>query len=112
MGVNALMEMGADQFYVRIEGPNIFFINAGDNTATTIEGIQLNKAGVIKEHPDLEDDPDWRRKSIERFKEHLKNMKNEDERIQYAIKELTSHGWKGVYLQKDGWRATAIREGR
>ncbi len=87
---------------VIIAGNNIMYTNG--EQITTIEGLRLEKNGVIKEHPDLKDDEDWRKKSIERLKEHLKSLETEMDKLNYIRKELVKFGYESLYFQIAGWR--------
>jgi len=102
--ISAVMQLGSDQIVIEVMGENLFFADVGSQLAAPIEGLQLNKQGVIKEFPDLIDNSDWRLIAISRLKEHLKNMRTEDDRINYAIFELKKYGYIGLYKQKNGWR--------
>ena len=74
-----------------------------------IEAIKLDKQGVIKEFPDLKDNEDWKEIATKRFKEKLKKMKTEQERIDYVIEDLRKFGYKPLYLNKQGHRPKRIR---
>jgi len=80
------------------------FYDVSSQMITTIEGIKLDKSGVIKEFPDLKDDEEWRKKSIERLKEHMKKYETEQEKLDYVKLELIKFGWKPLYSQIAGFR--------
>lgn len=110
MGITSLIEMGGEQYNLRVEGKNLFFIDLATKIFTTIDGMKLNKLGVIKEHPDLKDDPEWQMKAIQRLKAKLKSFNTEKEVMKYVINEMESFGWKGVYYTIDGFRPKKIKE--
>ena len=89
---------------VIVRGNELLFNNPSTNTITTISGLRLNKAGVIKEFSDLEDDDEWKSKVIERLKEHLKKMKTEEQKLIYVKEELIKYGYKPLYKQRAGFR--------
>ena len=90
---------------VRIDGNNCLFRTGQYGGAfVPIEGLKLDKGGVIKEHPDLKDNEDWREQSIKRFKEHIKKMDSETQKANYVISELSKCGYVGLYIQKQGFR--------
>lgn len=96
--------IGSEMIEVIIDGGNTMFRDAGSGTTTTIHGLRLNKAGVIKEHPDLKDDEEWKVKAIDRLKEHIKKLKTEDKKINYVKDELIKHGYTPMFKQRAGHR--------
>lgn len=89
---------------VIIDGENIMFNDVATNTMTTIDGLKLSKQGVFQEFPDLKEDKDWKKKAIERFKDHVKGLQTMDDRIEYVKEELMKHGYEGLYKQRAGFR--------
>ena len=100
---------GNEIVIVKIEGNNIRFGSTvyGSQLAT-IEGINLDFNGTIREFPDLKDKLEWREIAIDRFKEHIKTLKNEDEIADYIIKELNGKGYTPKLLQKAGFRSKKL----
>ncbi len=101
-----VFQLGADQVEVIVDKENTMFRDASSGTTTTIQGLKLSKAWVIKEHPDLKDDDEWKKKAIERLKVHIKKFKTETQKINYIKDELEKHGYTPLYKQKAGWRPT------
>ncbi len=89
---------------VIVRGTELLFFDTSSGTMTNIAGLKLTKSGVVKEFPDLENDDDWRIKVIERFKDKIKEYKNEDERMNYVRSELEKQGYQGILKQRAGWR--------
>ena len=100
----AVFELGGDQVEVIVDSNNIMFRDAGSGTTTTIHGLKLDKSGVIREHPDLKDDDEWKKKAIERLKEHIKKFKTEIQKINYIKDELEKFGYTPLYFQRAGHR--------
>lgn len=75
---------------------------------STIEGLRLDKNGVIKEHPDLIDKENWREEAIKRFKDKLKTYKTQEEQMDYVINDLKKYGYQGLYLQRTGFRPVKL----
>lgn len=100
----AVFQLGSEQVEVIVDKENIMFRDAGSGTTTTIHGLKLSKQGVITEHPDLKDDPEWKKKAIERLKKHLKKFKTELQKVNYIKDELEKHGYTPLYKQRAGWR--------
>jgi len=100
----SVFELGGDQVEVIVDSNNIMFRDTSSGTTTTIHGLRLNKPGVIKEHPDLKDDDDWKKKAIERLKEHVKKFPSEIQKVNYIKDELSKHGYKPLYFQRAGHR--------
>lgn len=95
---------------VRIDGTNCLFrTDKFGGRFFTIENLKLDKKGVIKEHPDLKDNDEWRTEAIKRFNEHLKKMGSEIERKDYVIEELSKCGYRPLYLQRTGFRQERIK---
>ena len=83
-----------DVVEVRIDGDNCLFRTGQYGGAfVPIEGLKLDKNGVLKEHPDLKDNNDWNKIAIERF----------------IINELKKVGYKPMAKQKNGFRIQKIK---
>jgi len=104
MATIATFRLGGDIVEVIIDGGNTMFRDTSSGTTTTIHGLKLSKAGVMKEHPDLKEDEDWGKKAIERLKQHIKKFKTEDQKINYIKDELSKHGYTPLFKQKAGFR--------
>ena len=99
-----VFELGPEQIEVIVDKDNMMFRDASTGTTTTIHGLKLSKSGVVKEHPDLKDDIEWKKKAIERLKKHVKKFKTEDKKISYIKEDLERYGYTALYKQKAGWR--------
>jgi len=64
---------------VRIASSKVYFRTAQSGQFTTIDGLKLDKSGVIKEFPDLKDRDDWQKEARERFKDKIEKMETEKE---------------------------------
>jgi hypothetical protein len=104
MFVDVIFQFGSELVFVRVDGSNCFFRTKDSSGFATIDGIKLDKAGVIKEFPELENNENWQSIAREKFKEKLKTMNNEKERISYVIEELGKHNYKAIKLMKQGSR--------
>jgi len=76
-----------------------------------LKNLKLNKAGVTKEFPDLEDSPDWREEAVKRFEEHIRGYKTEMAKAKYIISDLRKHGYIPKRLQEKGKRWVKINGG-
>jgi hypothetical protein len=95
--------------YIRIDGHNVHFSNSTFGAVeTTIDGLKLNKSGVLKEHPDLKDRDDWKEQAVIRFKESINSLRNEDAIAEYIIMDLKKYGYVPKWKQKAGFRRTKI----
>lgn len=90
-----------------IKGNELLFHHQG--IVTSVEGLKLDKKGVMKEFPDLEGKDDWRLEAIRRLKEHIKKMNTEEERMEYVKEELKKQGYEPLFFQKAGWRPQHFR---
>jgi len=107
-------QKGTEMSVIKIQGKNITFgqMKGANPIYTTIEGLKLNPATIIKEFPDLEGEPipKIKKEGVRRFKEHIKTMKSEFEIKDYVHQDLKKHGYKFIMWQKQGWRPIKVRE--
>ena len=98
-------QFGSDMVIVTIDGNSIKFgnIQYGAQLAA-IEGLKLDHAGVIKEHPDLENNEEWRRIAAERFRDKIRSLQSEQARADYIISDLSKHGYIPKQTQINGQR--------
>jgi hypothetical protein len=102
--IKITLQFGGDTSEVIIRGNELLFFDIGSGLMTTIEGIKLNKSGCIKEFPDLKDDEDWKKKSIQRLKENMNKFNTEIEKMNYVKEELTKQGYEALFYQRGGFR--------
>lgn len=107
--IGVIFELNSNNIEVRIDGTNCLFRTGEFGGALVpIDSLKIDKAGSIKEHPDLEDDKEWKKKTIERFKTEIKKLKTEKERIKYIINDLKKYGYIPRYMQQSGHRPKKI----
>ena len=107
--LGVIFTIGSDVVEVRVDNNNVYFRDKTSGAGfATIEGLQLSKSGVEKEFPDLKDRGDWREKAIERFKETIKLLDNEKDKMDYIIKDLKEHGYIPKIKQKQGFRPVRL----
>lgn len=103
--IELIFELGNEVVLVLITGTRVTF---GSTTfgakMSDISGLKLSYEGVCREFPDLELADDWKEQAIERFKAHLKELKNEEERCNYIIDELEKQGYKAIKKRREGFR--------
>ncbi len=109
MTIQVTFENGGERKIVRVIGNNVLFFDLSMNTMSTIEGLQFNKKGVEKEHPDLIGDKDWKQKAIQRFVDKIKSFKTEIETTKWLIEEIKKMGGVPLYQQRNGFRPEKIR---
>jgi len=102
--IKGLFRFGGDLIETIVNQNNIMFSDVSTGVITTIEGLKLDKAGVIKEFKDLENDDEWRKKAMKRLKEHIKKYKTENEKIDYIKDELEKYGYEPLTKQRAGHR--------
>jgi len=108
--ISTIFQNGSEVIEVRINQTNCLFrTQSTQGGFVPIEGIKLEKAGCIKEHPDLKEDEDWRSETIKRFKQKIKEYETEKQRMKYIISDLTKHGYKPLYYQQQGHRPIKIK---
>jgi len=101
--INGTFSMFGEPTHIVIDGNNFYFID-DNGKITTLEGLKFDFKGVIKEFPDLEKDDEWKKKAIDRLKEHIKSYKDEVEKLNYVRSELEKFGYKSLYYQRAGFR--------
>lgn len=106
--IGVVFQFVGDAVEVRVQGSNCFFRNSNSPQFGDIDGIKLDKSGVIKEFPDLIDKEDWQKQARDRFKEKIKQMKTEEERVKYIISDLSKYGYIPKFMQKQGFRPVKI----
>ena len=107
--IEILFRFASEKILVKIDGTTVKFASISFGAKeTTIEGLQLDYSGAIKEFPDLKDKKEWREITIERFKEKIKSLKTENERVEYIIEDLRKHGYIPKLKQRKGHRPERI----
>jgi len=101
--IKGTMSFAGETSNIIVDGNNLMF-NDTSGKITTIEGLRIDRSGVIKEFPDLENDDEWRKKAIERLKEHMRKMETEKEKLDYVKSELEKFGWVALFKQQAGFR--------
>jgi len=106
--IGIVFVLGSETVEVRIHDSNVYFRTAQLQQFADISGLKLDKAGTIKEFPDLKDNKEWKEEVIKRFKEKIKNMKTETEQVKYMIEDLSKHGYVPKYIQRAGFRPVKL----
>ena len=108
--IDLLFYYGTEIVFVRIKGYNLTFSTTlQPNFFGTIDNLKLDRKGTIKEFPDLEFRPEWRQIAIQRLKDHLESLPNEETVCDYVIQELRKKGYLPKYKQKAGFRRETIK---
>ena len=102
--IKGTFRLGGDLIDAVIRDKELLFYDTATGVMTTVEGLRISKAGVLKEHPDLKTNPDWKKISLDRLKDHIRKFNTEMARLNYVKEELTKFGYEAKYLQKAGWR--------
>lgn len=104
-----LFERADEHILVVIDGKDVRFGSTHHGAQLAdISGLQLNYDGVCREFPDLETREDWKEEAVERFKDKIKELKTEEERTEYIIKELEGCGYKAKSKRRKGFRPIPI----
>ena len=108
--ITVLFGFASDKILITIRGNDIRFASTAFGAQeASIEGIKLDYAGVIREHPDLEVSEDWKEIAIERFKAKIKSYHSEEETAQYVIDELKKFGYIPEQKQREGFRPEKLK---
>lgn len=108
MSIGIIFQFGTQTIQTQVEGKNLFFRTSEFMQWGDIDGLRLDKQGVIKEFPDLKDNEDWQKIARQRFKEKIKKMNTEKEIAEYVLTDLTKYGYKPLYWQQSGFRPIKI----
>ena len=106
--IGIIFDFAGQVVEVRVVNEKVFFRTSQFIQWADIDGMKLDKQGVIKEFPDLNDDVYWKQKARDRFKDKIKKMDNEEQRAKYVIEDLTKFGYKPLYMQKQGFRPVKL----
>lgn len=106
--IDIIFSFGTEHIFVRVQNCDCFFRTQQSSVYATIDGLKLDRAGAIKEFPELKDDSDWKNKVINKFKEKMKQLTTEKERAEYLMSDLIKYGYKPLYIQKQGFRAVKL----
>lgn len=106
--IGVIFKFGSETVETRIDGINVFFRTSQFQQFGDIDGVKLDKVGVIEEFPDLEGNVEWEKEARERFKDKIASLPSERERAEYLIQDLSKHGYVPLYLQRQGFRAVKL----
>ena len=107
--IGVVFRFGGEFVEVRIKDNNVFFRTSQHIEFGDIDGLKLNKVGVLREFPDLKDKEEWQKQAKQRFKDKIKKMKTERERANYVIEDLRKHGYEPMHEQVQGFRPKKIK---
>ena len=102
--IGVIFKFGSDIVEVRIKDNNVFFRTSQFQNFGDIDGLKLNKVGVLREFPDLKDKEDWQSIARKRFKDKIKSLDTERERVEYVKQDLKKHGYVPYAEQVQGFR--------
>jgi len=102
--IKGTFRFGGEIIEVVIDNNNLLFHDTHSQMTTTVDGLRLSKAGVIKEFPDLKDNKEWKKIAVKRLKEHVKKITGEINKLNYVKGELNKHGYEPLYYQRGGHR--------
>jgi len=107
--IGVIFQFASEHLEVRIDNDSVYFRTTGQQSWSTIEGLQLDYMGVTKEFPDLNGEPQWKNIAIQRFKDKINSFKTENEKVNYIIEDLAKHGYVAKFKQRSGFRPEKIR---
>jgi hypothetical protein len=103
--IDLMFLFGSEVILVKIDGDSVLFGNTSYGARLSdISGLRISRDGVIREHPDLVDNPDWKEKAIIRFKEHIKKLDTEGAIADYIKNDLKKYGYTLKKIQINGRR--------
>lgn len=107
--IKATFELGGENQEVIIRGNELLFFDISSGVLAPLTGLKLSKSGCLKEFPDLKEDDEWKKKTLERFKKKIKEFKTEMEKIYYVKDELIKNGYKPLFYQRGGFRPQSFK---
>ena len=107
--IKGSLRLGGDLIEVVIRENELLFFDVSSGVMSPIEGVQIKKSGVVKQFPDLENDGEWKKKAIERLKEHMKTFPTEEKKLNYVGEELEKSGYEKLIIQRAGFRTKKWR---
>lgn len=69
-----------------------------------IESVKLDYDGVIKEYPELKDNPEWREEIIRKFYKKCNDYNSDEEVCGYIVEDLKKWGYKLISVSRRGFR--------
>jgi len=107
--IDLTFQFGGEMILIKIEGNSVTFGSTDQGAQMApIDGLKIDKKGVIKEFPDLKGNPEWRIEAIKRFKEKIRQMKTERNKADYIISDLKKFGYIPKRIQINGRRPENI----
>ena len=107
--IGIIFNYGGEVVETRVDGSSIYFrTSTYGSQFVPIDSLYFSKEGVIKEYPDLENDELWKVKALERFKQEINKLSNENKIADYLINDLAKHGYVAKYKQKQGHRVEVL----
>lgn len=107
--IGLIFRFGTDIVEVRIDGHQVLFRSSGFGSQfATIEGLKLSYQGVIKEFPELIDNPNWKIEAIAKFKDKIKELNDEKLITKYVEEDLSKFGYTLVARGIPGHRIQKV----
>ena len=108
--IELMFGFGNEKVLVIVNGNDIRFSQSNQgNQQATIDGLNIDYNGVIREHPDLELRKDWREEAIKRFKQKIASYPLEEQKAEYIIEDLRKFGYKPILWGGKGHRPKRIK---
>ena len=109
MAIKGTFKYANEVVDVIVTGNNLMFLDSS-GTITTVDGLKISKDGVLKEFPDLKDDEEWKKKGLQRLKEHIKSFDTETKTMKYIKEELIKFGYEALYYTRAGFRSKRFEQ--
>lgn len=105
--IQGAFQLGSQIVIAEVNGEGLIF---KDITNATIIAPKFGYNKVIKEFPDLKDDPEWSMKAEQRFIDFFYKIPGEMKKIFYIAEELKKVGYMPLYWRKQGFRSQKFRD--
>lgn len=107
---------GGDFVIVKVINRNLFFAKTINGVPMFLDLDKINFPihGILNKFPDLQGKPNLEIKKIgiQRIKEYIKSLKNDEEAKDYVIKEIESLGCEAILLTRPGFRPELLKKVR
>ncbi len=108
--ITVLFSFANEKVLITVKGNKVYFSSTAMGAVeSTIDGLKLDYPGVILEFPELKGKDNWREEAIKKFKEKIKQLPTEQDKIDYIIYDLEKFGYIPEQIQKGGFRPEKIK---
>ncbi len=106
--MDLVFQKGSETVIIRIQNKKITFSRLQGQYLrfSNITGLKFSIGGILEEFPDLKEktNDEIQKIGIQRFKDHIDSLNNDEEVKTYLIKDLEKHGYEKKKEIRNGFR--------